>query len=199
VIKIDAEAIEHTVTHQGSSIHVVDYPGEEPAIILMHGFPDDHRIYDKLLPLLSPRRAVAFDWLGYGRSGRSDGAGFSSDDHGSELAAVLDELGIIRSVLVGHDASGPDAVAFAEAHPERVAHLVLLNTIFGHQPSLRLPEMIRLLADPALAALADAMVRDEGQRLWLLQHTADQWGLDALDPDGLAIRSILPQFFGDPD
>ena len=74
---------------------------------------------------------------------------------------------------------------------------MLLNTIFGHQPSLKLPEMIRLLADPALTPLADAMVNDEGQRLWLLQHTATQWGLDAVDPQGLAIQSILPQFFGD--
>ena len=85
------------------------------------------------------------------------------------------------------------------AHPERVAHLVLLNTVFGHLPSLRLPEMIRLFADPAFTPLADAMVSDEGQRLWLLQHTANQWGLDALDPDGLAIRSILPQFYGDTE
>ena len=196
---IDAGVIEHSVTHERGSLHVLDYPGEEPAIVLMHGFPDDHRIYDKLLPLLTPRRAVAFDWLGYGRSDRSDAAGFSSEDHGSELAAVLDELGIAHCVLVGHDASGPDAVAFAVAHPERVAHLVLLNTIFGHQPSLQLPEMIRLLADPAFTPLADAMINDEGQRLWLLQHTANQWGLDALDPDGLAIRSILPQFFGDTE
>jgi len=196
---IDAGVIEHSVTHKRGSLHVLDYPGQEPAIVLMHGFPDDHRIYDKLMPLLTPRRAVAFDWLGYGRSGRSDVAGFSSEDHGSELAAVLDELGIISCVLVGHDASGPDAVAFTVAHPERVAHLVLLNTVFGHQPSLQLPEMIRLFADPAFTPLADAMVNDEGQRLWLLQHTADQWGLDALDPDGLAIRSILPQFFGDTD
>ena len=195
----EVDVIEHSVTHERGSLHVVDYPGEEPAIVLMHGFPDDHRIYDKLLPLLTPRRAVAFDWLGYGRSDRSDAAGFSSEDHGSQLAAVLDELGITRAVLVGHDASGPDAVAFAVAHPERVAHLVLLNTVLGHQPSLQLPEMIRLFADPELTPLADAMVKDEGQRLWLLQHTADQWGLDALDPDGLAIRSILPQFYGDTD
>jgi haloalkane dehalogenase len=196
---IDTGVIEHSVTHERGSLHVLDYPGEEPAIILMHGFPDDHRVYDKLLPLLSPRRAVAFDWLGYGRSDRPDVAGFSSEDHGSELAAVLDELGIASAVLVGHDASGPDAVAFAVAHPERVAHLVLLNTVFGHQPSLQLPEMIRLFADPDFTPLADAMVNDEGQRLWLLQHTANQWGLDALDPDGLAIRSILPQFYGDTD
>jgi haloalkane dehalogenase len=199
VSKIEVEVIEHSVTHEQGSLHVVDYPGEEPPIVLMHGFPDDHRIYDKLLPLLTPRRAVAFDWLGYGRSDRSDAARFSAEDHGSQLGAVLDGLGITRAVLVGHDASGPDAVAFAVAHPERVAHLVLLNTVMGHQPSLQLPEMIRLFADLELTPLADAMVKDEGQRLWLLQHTADRWGLDALDPDGLAIRSVLPQFYGDTD
>jgi haloalkane dehalogenase len=197
----DTRVIEHSVSHEGGSLHVLDYPGKEPAVVLMHGFPDDHRIYDKLLPLLSPRRAVAFDWAGYGRSDRPDAAGFSSEDHGSQLASVLEALGIVSAVLVGHDASRPDAVAFAVAHPERVAHLVLLNTVFGHQASLRLPEaeMIRLFADPDFTPLADAMVNDESQRLWLLQHTANQWGLDALDPDGLAIRSILPQFYGDAD
>jgi pimeloyl-ACP methyl ester carboxylesterase len=174
-------------------------PGEDPPIVLMHGFPDDHRIYDKLLPCLSPRRAVVFDWLGYGRSDRSNTAGFSLEEHASQVLAVLDELGIPRAVLVGHDASGPDAIAFAVAHPQRVAHLVLLNTVVGHQPSLKLPEMIRLFADPALAPLADAMVNDEGQRLWLLQHTSTQWGMDALDADGIAIQSILPQFFGNAD
>jgi pimeloyl-ACP methyl ester carboxylesterase len=190
---------ERRVDTPNGRVFVRDMPGDDPPIVLMHGFPDDHRIYDKLLPRLSPRRAVAFDWLGYGRSDRSDAAGFTPEEHGSELAAVLDELGIAGAVLVGHDASGPDAVAFAVAHPQRVAHLVLLNTVFGHRPSLQLPEMIRLLADPALTPLADAMVNDDGQRLWLLQHTADHWGLDALDPDSVAIQSILPQFFGDAD
>jgi haloalkane dehalogenase len=102
-------------------------------------------------------------------------------------------------VLVGHDASGPDAVTFTVAHPQRVAHLVLLNTIFGHLPALKLPEMIRLLADPALAPLADAMISDDAQRLWLLQFTADHWGMDSLDPQGLGVQSILPQFYGNAD
>ena len=195
--KIDVGVIEYSLRHEGGSLHVLDYPGEEPAIVLTHGFPDDHRVYDKLLPLLTPRRAVTFDWRGYGRSDRSDTAGFSLEEHESQLLAVIDRLDIARAMLVGHDASGPDAVAFSVTHPQRVAHLVLLNTIFGHQPALQLPEMIRLLADPAFTPLADAMVNDDSQRLWLLQHTATQWGLDALDPDGLAIKSILPQFFGD--
>ena len=111
---------------------------------------------------------------------------------------MLDELEIDRAVLVGHDASGPDAIAFAVAHPQRVSHLVLLNTIFGHLPSLALPEMIRLLADPALSALADAMINDDAQRLWLLQLTADHWGMDALDPQGVAVQSILRSSLGAP-
>ena len=182
----DVLSNERRVDTPNGQVFVREIPGEDPPIVLMHGFPDDHRVYDKLFPRLSPRRAVAFDWLGYGRSDRSVTAGSVPEEHGAELAAVLDELGITRTVLVGHDASGPDAVAFAVTHPERVAELVLLNTVFGHQPSMKLP-------------LADAMVDDEGQRLWLLQHTATQWGLDALDPDGIAIQSVLPQFFGDAD
>ena len=178
---------------------VREITGDDPPIILMHGFPDDHNIYEKLLPLLSPRRAVAFDWYGYGRSERSELGGFSLKEHASELEALLDQLDIERAILVGHDASGPDAVAFAVAHPQRVAHLVLLNTMFGHLPSLELPEMIRLLADPDLIPLADAMINDDAQRLWLLQFTADHWGMDALDPQGIAVRSILPQFFGNAD
>ena len=52
-------------------LYVADHPGDGPALVLMHGFPDDSRIYNRLVPLLSPRRAVAFDFLGYGAS---DGA-----------------------------------------------------------------------------------------------------------------------------
>ncbi len=181
-------------------VFVREIAGEDPPIVLLHGFPDDHRIYDKLLPQLAPRRAVAFDFLGYGRSDRPDPAAFTPDEHGSEVEAVLDALDIDRAVLVGHDLSGPEAVAFAVANPERVAHLVLLNTIFGRLPSLRMPEITRLFSDPALTALADAMVDDDGQRLWLLQYSAAQWGgLGGLDAEGLAVRSILPQFFGNGD
>jgi haloalkane dehalogenase len=190
---------DHLAKTPKGHIFVREIPGDDPPIVLMHGFPDNHSIYDRLLPLLSPKRAVAFDWRGYGRSERAELGGFSLQEHASELEVLLDQLDVDRAVLVGHDASGPDAVAFTIAHPQRVTHLVLLNTIFGHLRSLKLPEMIRLLADPALRPLADAMINDDAQRLWLLQFTADQWGMDALDPQGVGVQSILPQFFGSAD
>jgi haloalkane dehalogenase len=192
-------ADERRVETPEGRVFVRQIPGADPPIVMMHGFPDDQRIYDKLLPRLSPRRAVTFDFLGYGRSDRSEAAGFSPEEHGAQLTAVLDELGITQAVLVGHDASGSDAVYYAATHPERVTHLVLLNTVFGHLPSLRMPEMTRLFSEPDLASLADDMMSDQNQRLWLLQRWGDQFRTDANDPDGIGIRSILPQFFGDAD
>ena len=37
-------------------IYVRDYPGEEPAVVLMHGFPDNLHLYDRLVPRLNPPR-----------------------------------------------------------------------------------------------------------------------------------------------
>lgn len=194
-----AERHERDVQTPHGRVYTIEIPGDDPPFVLMHGFPDDHRIYDKLLPHLSPRRAVAFDFVGYGRSERTDGAHFSPEDHGAEITAVLDALDIDRAILVGHDASGPDAVVFSITNPRRVADLVLLNTIFGNRPSLVMPEMTRLFGEPQLQTLADDMVRDPNQLLWLLQRWGVQWELDANDPDGVVRHSILPQFYGDDD
>jgi haloalkane dehalogenase len=188
---------ERRVDTPHGSILVREAPGDDPAVVLMHGFPDDQRIYARLLPLLSPRRAVTFDFLGYGRSERSDTAGFTLEDHAAQITVVLDALDIPDAVLVGHDASGPDAVFYTLAHPERVAHLALLNTMFGRGDALIMPEMTKLLSEPELSTLADDMIGDPAQRLWLLQRWGRQWDLDAADPDGLAAQSILPQFYGD--
>jgi haloalkane dehalogenase len=185
----------HRVHAPGGDLHAIEQPGTEPPFMLMHGFPDDSRIYQKLIPHLAPRRAVAFDFLGYGHSDRVSGP--DSGQHDTELPAVLDALDIDRAVLVGHDASGPVAVDFALAHPDRVSRLVLMNTYYGNSPHQQLPELIRLLADPNFAPLADAMMADQNQRLWLLNHTAARFGLEPLNPDGVGVVSVLPQFFGE--
>jgi pimeloyl-ACP methyl ester carboxylesterase len=185
------------VSVPGGRIHVTDFPGDEPVLVVMHGFPDDSRIYERLAPLLAPRRVVAVDWLGYGRSDRVEPGPLDGAQHQRELRFVLDSLELGQVGLVGHDGSGPDAIDFTLNEPGRVGHLILLNTYYGHAPAGRFPEMIRLLADPGLTPLADAMMDDPNQRLWVLNHTGRQWGLDAADQQGIAVTSILPQFYGD--
>lgn len=196
-IPVPLAATKRIVQGPNGWVQITDRPGEDPAVVLMHGFPDDSRIYDRLIPLLAPRRVVALDWLGYGRSERATPHPWDVTDHHRTLRAVLDSLELEQVALVGHDASGPDAIDFALSEPNRVAHLILLNTYYGHAPMLRFPEMIRLLADQNLVPLADAMIDDAGQRRWLLGHTGKQFGLDPTKPDGVAVTSIVPQFFGE--
>ena len=43
-------------------------------------------------------------------------------------------------MLIGHDASGPEAIGFALAYPERVAQLVLLNTYYGRSRTFGYPK-----------------------------------------------------------
>jgi len=72
----------------------------------MHGFPDDSRIYNHLMSGLSPRRSVAFDFAGHGRSGRPKLNSTAPVEYERQLGAILDALGLDRITLVGHDASG---------------------------------------------------------------------------------------------
>src|SRR5262249_51792195 len=102
-----AAATSRSVPGPNGRLHVTDQPGEGPPLVLLHGFPDDSRIYDRLIPLLTPRRVLALDWLGYGPSGRAAPGPFDPRDHERSIGAVLDSLELAQAVLVGHDASGP--------------------------------------------------------------------------------------------
>jgi pimeloyl-ACP methyl ester carboxylesterase len=130
-------------------IRVREYPGREPTIILMHGFPDNLHLYDRLFPCLSPpRRVVAFDFLGWGASDKPLGFPFTATSQVGDLDAVITQLRLQQVILVAHDASGPPAIDCALANSERVAGLVLLNTYYCAMPTLRPPEAIWLFSTP---------------------------------------------------
>ena len=52
------EPREVRIENLGHKIYVKDYPGSEPAMVMVHGFPDNHHIYDDLAPLLSQRGTI---------------------------------------------------------------------------------------------------------------------------------------------
>jgi pimeloyl-ACP methyl ester carboxylesterase len=136
-------------------ISVRDHPGAGPPIILMHGFPDNQHLYDRLVPHLSPpRRVVTFDFLGWGNSDKPPGYPYTADNQVGDLDAVITQLGLGEVTLVVHDASGPPGIDWALAHPDRVAGLVLLNTYYCRMPTLRPPEAIWLFSTPVVRSVA---------------------------------------------
>jgi haloalkane dehalogenase len=146
---------EHVVQRGSFHIYAREYPGEEPTIVLMHGFPDNLHLYDRLLPWLSPsRRVVTFDFLGWGASDKPAGYPYTAANQVGDLDAVIEQLKLEHVVLVAHDASGPPAIDWALAHADRVAALVLLNTYYCMMPTLRPPEAILLNSTPLVRNVA---------------------------------------------
>ena len=176
-----ADFTETKVNKGGSQILVKDYPGEEPAYVMVHGFPDNNRIYDELAPILSERkrRVVTFDFLGFGGSDKPAGFKYSFEQQLGDLEAVADALKLRQFVPVAHDAGGPAVVNYVLRHPERVSSVVLLNTYYSQTPTLRLPELIALNADPQLKALAVNVMTDPARRAWLLNFQNNQFLKDA--------------------
>ncbi len=136
-------------------IYLREYAGEEPAIILLHGFPDNLHLYDRLIPCLEPRRRVlAFDFLGWGRSEKPLDYAYTSKNQLLDLDAVIRQRALGRVVLVAHDASGPPAIDWALMNSGQLAALILLNTYYCAMPTLRPPEAIWLFSTPVVRNVA---------------------------------------------
>jgi haloalkane dehalogenase len=161
---------EHYIARGEGRVYARDYDGTGAAFVLMHGFPDNLRIYDDLIPYLtaSGRRVVAFDFQGFGASDKPAGASYSFAQQLGDLSAVVQALGLGKVVLVAHDSSGIAAINFAVEHPYKVASLCILNSAYDNSPLNVWPEMIVLFADPALKALAFAMAQSPAQFGWLV-------------------------------
>jgi pimeloyl-ACP methyl ester carboxylesterase len=166
--------------------------GGGPPLVLMHGFPDDLHLYDRLVPYLRPaRQVVTFDFLGWGSSDKPAGYPYTATNQTGDLDAVIDQLGLERMVLVAHDASGPPAIDWALAHPERVAGLVLLNTYYQWAPGLRRPEAIFLYSTPVLRNLARFVVR----RSPALDRRLYTWQVGRFIRDDDVRRELVPAFY----
>src|SRR4029453_2267810 len=137
----------HTIARGPYRIYAREYAGSEPTLVLMHGFPDDLGLYDRLVPHLGGRRVVLFDFLGWGRSEKPDAYPYTFENLEGDLDAVIAQLELSRVVLVAHDASGSPAINWALAHPDRIAALVLLKTFYGLTPTTTPPEAIAIFGD----------------------------------------------------
>jgi haloalkane dehalogenase len=174
-------------------IYARDYAGAEPTIVLMHGFPDNLHLYDRLTPFLSPsRRVVAFDFLGWGSSDKPLGYSYTSKNQEVDLDTVVSQLDLGRVVLVAHDASGPPAIDWALDHPDQVAALVLLNTYYCAMPTLRPPEVIFLFSTPIIRSVARPLSRIFNQLIFRRMY---RWQVGRFFRDANIRDQFLPVLY----
>ncbi len=108
-----------------------DIRGDGEAVVLLHGFPLTHRIWEATASTLAREyRVIAPDLRGMGESGLSTGP-YLIEQLAGDIAAMLDALGIERATFVGHSLGGYVALAFARMYDARVARLALVTSRLG--------------------------------------------------------------------
>jgi 3-oxoadipate enol-lactonase len=161
------------ITNNGYAIGYEEAGGGEALpIVFLHGVGSDKSVWHPQLAHFGiSRRAVAFDYPGYGDSDPAP-EGTTRDDYASAILSAMHELGIDRAHVCGLSLGGVIAIAMDHADAERCASLVLADTFAAHpdgqgiyERSLAASENMRALAegrvDALLAQPADPAVRSE--------------------------------------
>lgn len=104
-------------------------PEDGPALVLLHGFPESHRTWRGLVPLLADRyRLIMPDQRGFaGSDAPQDKADYATDRIVADLFALADRFGLDDFTLVGHDWGGAVAWAAALRDDPRLKRLVIIN------------------------------------------------------------------------
>jgi pimeloyl-ACP methyl ester carboxylesterase len=113
-----------------SSLGVIEYAveGEGPSLFVIHGAGGG---FDQGLEIARAYAGGGYTWIapsrfGYLRSALPDDA--STAAQADAFAALLDHLGVEKTVVLAFSGGTPPALQFAARHPERVSKLVLLSS-----------------------------------------------------------------------
>jgi 3-oxoadipate enol-lactonase len=130
--------------------------GEAEPIIFLHGVGSDKSVWRPQLDHFSKsRRAIAFDYPGYGES--EFVAGATRDDYAAAILAALDALGIGRAHICGLSLGGIVAMAIHRAAPARCASLIIADSFAVHPDGQAIHDRsVAASIDIGMAALAEA-------------------------------------------
>jgi len=104
----------------------------KPPLLLLHGFPQTHAMWHKVVKLLAGRFALVLpDLRGYGDSDKpaadATHAAYSKRTMAGDNVALMRMLGFERFAVCGQDRGGRVAHRMALDHPQAVARLMLLD------------------------------------------------------------------------
>lgn len=119
----------HTVEGRGIQFHYAEAGSGDDVVLCLHGWPQHWYEWRNLMPALADRhRVIALDQRGFGWS-EAPPRGYEKENLVDDILAVLDELGIERVKLVGHDWGGWVGFLLALRAPERVDRYLALNIL----------------------------------------------------------------------
>jgi len=102
--------------------------GKGRVVVLLHGFLEDHTMWDAVTDHLSKKnRVIRIDLLGHGESGNL-GYIHTMEEQATMVKLILNHLKLRKFILIGHSMGGYIALAFAELFPDTIKGLCLMNS-----------------------------------------------------------------------
>jgi pimeloyl-ACP methyl ester carboxylesterase len=96
---------------------------------MLHGWPQHWFLWRDVMPVVAPHaRAIAPDFRGFGWT-EVPPRGYEKHQLMRDMLALLDELGIEKVTVAGHDWGGYVGFLLALEHPERVESLLAMNVL----------------------------------------------------------------------
>ena len=115
------------ILYKNTKISFTD-SGEGTAIIFLHGFLENKKMWQDYVTLFSKKsRVITIDLLGHGET-ECLGYVHEMEENANAVNQVLEHLNIEKAIIVGHSMGGYVGLAFAELYPEKIQKLVLLNS-----------------------------------------------------------------------
>lgn len=113
------------------TMHVVDWPGEAPPILAIHGSAGHAYGLTALGERLAPDvRFVAVDLRGHGFSDKPP-SGYGVEEHVADVLQLIEALGLERPILLGHSIGGAIATFAVEARQDAFGGLILFDAVVG--------------------------------------------------------------------
>ncbi|MFI9743003.1 alpha/beta fold hydrolase [Streptomyces sp. NPDC052494] len=130
------------VTPNGDLIRWVEIPGAEPTRLYLHGLGATSPVYWAAAaahPLLTGRRSLLLDLIGFGISDRPTDFDYTLEAHADAVAAALEAADVTGAEVVAHSLGGAVAILLAARHPRLVSNLVLVDSVLDPAPAVPAP------------------------------------------------------------
>lgn len=119
----------HRVRARDVEFHYAEAGSGDEVVLCLHGWPQHWYEWRHLMPALADRyRVIAPDLRGFGWS-EAPPDGYEKENLADDVLAILDELGIERVKLVGHDWGGWIGFLLCLKAPQRFDKYLSLNIL----------------------------------------------------------------------
>jgi pimeloyl-ACP methyl ester carboxylesterase len=124
---LDKEFQSESETVNGTTLHYIR-GGKGPAVILIHGFPQDWFEYRPIMPALAKQfTVVAVDLRGIGGSTPAS-HGYDAANMAEDIHQLVSLLKLEHVYIVGHDIGGHVTYAFVRRFPQITRGAMILDT-----------------------------------------------------------------------